>query len=474
MNKNIEKLFLKIISKEDLFNRFIEQKNLNDLYKFAINVQGGYTKDEFKEFIAKIIKFIENRKPELLNNETKLSMVSGGRNPMKSKIASTSLAALTMITSIPTSCFAKNINTSDTSVSVSQKNDDNFMYRAKKAISKFYDEHKKAILLSGGGSIVVSALIALFFKFICKHDDPVNKHSSQYSDDTPYSNDPSDPKYYTTHDNPYVSNSNNEYTDIINEYVNRKTQSEITFNEWFEKLNGTKGDIEQYKSFSSSYDNAEYSSHKKKQIISYDAHRSHSIIEDFKTDESSVIDLLIKIFIIFDAADSGDYTQGDMAIAAIVIGKFLKSNCQWNIEDEAKIYYITKTLVSAVYGNDNSEKLAENFDQAINNALSSKYLSGYSFEGMVRNCLILPTYRFCATNILATDKTIDMWDNILNNYNNINFNPEEVKNKFMVIVCSLWVDFFKNNLKQWNMIPDGTGKVVSECRAYFLQKLSES
>ena len=79
MNKNLIVLFDKIINNSNFTNKMKEKRNLEDLYEYCLAHVGGYTLEEFKEFLKSII-FINNKvsnEIQELSNEEALNVVAG-------------------------------------------------------------------------------------------------------------------------------------------------------------------------------------------------------------------------------------------------------------------------------------------------------------------------------------------------------------------------------------------------------------
>lgn len=102
-NKNIELLVSKIFSDEDLFLKFANINDIDELYDFCLTVQDGYSKEEFQKWALDMYLLAQGIDSDQLdamgrlNESDALEGVSGGRGIIP-KIVSGGLAALSLAT----------------------------------------------------------------------------------------------------------------------------------------------------------------------------------------------------------------------------------------------------------------------------------------------------------------------------------------------------------------------------------------
>ncbi len=144
MNKNIEKMISKIIVNQELCENLIQQRSLDDAYKFCHSVSGGYTKKEFEDFFDEIMDD-HNTVPEEMEDES-MADVSGGANKnIYAKIMAYSLSALTLVSSVNVEA-ASDISQSVTASKPQSVN-------ASK--DSFWQRHKKLIIGLGVTGLVI-------------------------------------------------------------------------------------------------------------------------------------------------------------------------------------------------------------------------------------------------------------------------------------------------------------------------------
>lgn len=91
---NIEIAIVKILNSEELFKRLCEAKTLEDAYNFCISVHGGYTLQEFEEFLENI----DVPEFEKIDKETDFDKISGGKGKINySKMMALSLSVITLM-----------------------------------------------------------------------------------------------------------------------------------------------------------------------------------------------------------------------------------------------------------------------------------------------------------------------------------------------------------------------------------------
>ncbi len=414
MNKNLEILFCKIIEDESLFNDFMEKETLEDLYKFAIKIQDGYTEKEFEDFMIKMINFVENKRFKLLDDESNLSEVSGGIS-MKNKTIPAALMSLMAASFMPANAFASNADSNYSSASIYKKNDDNnddnFVNKAKKAVAKFYSENKKPIIGGGTAAILILGLGAKSFW---------NHHHHSYDYDT-----------------------------FINKYL--RTSPNLSFDDWFSRLGGTDAYIDYYcRKWIQGFDGFQQESNEAFRTIDVDYPRTEFYFKS-ANDINEKKELLRKFLKIYAVDSREGYVQGWDRFAILVIEKFSKCNrsVAWNEEDEAKMYYIYQTIVKTSMGNI-VHKADEFFDQVrrMTSTTLKSYLSKYSSDVnkllLERDGLRLLTvdpYVTCGFDMFSREQAINLWDNIISDNhitNNGHFDAIKARDKIAIVINSVF------------------------------------
>ncbi len=158
---NIEIAILKILDSEELFEKLYQAETLEDAYNFCISVHGGYTLQEFDEFLENIdIPGFEEIDKEInldkkidLNEKTNLNNISGGKRKSNyNKALALSLSMVTLASPIvPAVRAAEEVKTQPPAVSKKHH---------KK--SSFWKKYKRYFAYAGvaGGAV---ALLALFY-----------------------------------------------------------------------------------------------------------------------------------------------------------------------------------------------------------------------------------------------------------------------------------------------------------------------
>ncbi|GHV24012.1 hypothetical protein FACS189465_0280 [Clostridia bacterium] len=137
---NIELALEKILENPEMIEKLKNCKTLEEIYEIAVSVRDGYTKEEFKDYIAHVTKGIQSSVSNGILNENDLSEVSGGGNILKaSKKIIISNLALLCLAGVPASSFSANTvlneETSVKSVSLKKETDtENFFHRHKRKL----------------------------------------------------------------------------------------------------------------------------------------------------------------------------------------------------------------------------------------------------------------------------------------------------------------------------------------------------
>lgn len=221
--------------------------------------------------------------------------------------------------------------------------------------------------------------------------------------------------------------------------------TKIPANEWFEKLGGNNEYIKEYiykygeKTIS---DIEKGVAQEDVSQIEKDVHRTKSSF--LKNQEYTCLEILEKILLI-NSSEGTEYAQGFNNIAAMVINKFLRySDHNYTIEDEARIYYVYKTILKTV--SDKDENGATDVDKCRNkiNELLKKYNSSTNSD----------RYNYYMSFILSTMLTsfsrfplkfsISIWDNIIKGLKSTEFDSKRAFDKISYIAKDITEKFAKN------------------------------
>ena len=159
---NIETAILKILDSEELFEKLYQAETLEDAYNFCISVHGGYTLQEFEEFLENIdIPGFEEIDKEInldkkidLNEKTNLNNISGGKRKSNySKALALSLSMVTLASPIvPAVRAAEEVKTQPPAVSKKHH---------KK--SSFWQKYKRYFAYAGVAGSAVALLALCYF-----------------------------------------------------------------------------------------------------------------------------------------------------------------------------------------------------------------------------------------------------------------------------------------------------------------------
>ena len=163
MNKNITELFGRIFSSEELMKKFASINEIDELYKFCLSIKGGYTEEEFNNFIMELLEFFDNSESKLQElDEADSNLVAGGAGGAKKWLAG-SLAAASMF-SAGVETFAKGTSENvGTSSSVSQsidtsKKEVSIDTKIKEKIKQIWRDHSGKIL-TGTALLALAATV---------------------------------------------------------------------------------------------------------------------------------------------------------------------------------------------------------------------------------------------------------------------------------------------------------------------------
>lgn len=177
-NGEVDVLVGKIISSEELIQKFSKLDSLDDIYDFCQSIHGGYTKEEFALFVDEIISsFIKESSIDISlikgMEDDEFDSVSGGAKIDLKRVIAASLASLSFIT-VPkfNSTYAANSdNVGDVAI-VQQQEEPGTFSRVWSGLKAKLSSLKDMIIRNKGkvtiGAIILAALSLLIYK---KHDD---------------------------------------------------------------------------------------------------------------------------------------------------------------------------------------------------------------------------------------------------------------------------------------------------------------
>ena len=144
VSDNIGLALEKISSDPKLTENLVNQKTFDDLYNYCVSVNGGYTKEEFDEYMDDLVSMLEEQAINNLQiNEDELRNISGGmnfkayKNPLAYSLAFFVLAASLM----PNTSLAV-----DSGTQVALRSSRTREYAVQK--KSFWQRHKKKIIAS--------------------------------------------------------------------------------------------------------------------------------------------------------------------------------------------------------------------------------------------------------------------------------------------------------------------------------------
>ncbi len=175
IGKKIEEVFEQMIKRPMLRDKFYELESIDQVYEFFHSVRGGYTKQEFynyiSDFLDELDELDENNDNEI--NADDLNNVAGGVGMSKKALAS-ALAAMSLFPASPAGLYAAETNTNTTVVeskaeenpkaNEENKQEENKKEEKKKStifsrIKKFIFRNKGKIAVSIIGLILVAIVI---------------------------------------------------------------------------------------------------------------------------------------------------------------------------------------------------------------------------------------------------------------------------------------------------------------------------
>ncbi len=177
MNEKIQDVFLEIFGNERLISKFIEIDDIDEMYQFCLKIKGGYTRNEFVDFLSEYAEFCDSLTPDIDEleeiDDDRIENIAGGFNASQKWMAG-ALAALSVFTSSGVTHAAdvgsKTGNKKYVSVGVNndeyyerfvkeKSKEESKIKRKFKKIYKWVKNHKTQIAL--GGVVVAAAVAAL-------------------------------------------------------------------------------------------------------------------------------------------------------------------------------------------------------------------------------------------------------------------------------------------------------------------------
>lgn len=247
--------------------------------------------------------------------------------------------------------------------------------------------------------------------------------------------------------------------------------TKIPANEWFEKLGGNNEYIREY---ICKYGKKTISDIEKGVIqknanqIKKDTPRTESRFS--KNQKDTCLKILEKILLI-NSSEGTEYVQGFDSIAAMVINKFLRySDHDCTIEDEAKIYYVYKTILKTVSDkNENGET-----DVCKCQSRAIELLKKYDLSTNLNRCCYYCYISFITSTTLTSFSrfplkfSISIWDNIIKNSQNTEFDSKYAFNKISSIAEDIIKKIAKKNIEDDSLFKLLNGSNISEKLINFL------
>ena len=192
MRENIYKMSKKLLGNPEFCKKLAEKETFDDTYKFCESIQGGYTKEEFENFLDESVykmeeifegmvnKFPEEKQEVFVRDFAKefcgisetdfdiltgkltpkqLSQVAGGKNSrVYNKIVASSLAALTFASPIQSAFASKDIANAK-EISGANKNQDKNESEQQPGLFKRIWEKTKNFVWNNKGKITIGAAV---------------------------------------------------------------------------------------------------------------------------------------------------------------------------------------------------------------------------------------------------------------------------------------------------------------------------
>ena len=239
---------------------------------------------------------------------------------------------------------------------------------------------------------------------------------------------------------------------VLNSNKEKEVITKIQADEWFERLCSYKNKyIDEYKKKYENFDvkatnTLNDQQNKNYKTIEKDVPRTESSFSENQKDMClQILEKILKI----NVCEGTIYTQGYNNIVAMVINKFLRySDHDYTIEDEAKIYYVYKTIVHTVSDKDQKGQtdVLKCQDKVSNTPLQIPISEEESIN--LQNCFILPSLLTCLSNFPLIF-SIRVWDSIIEKSNG-NFDSDYAFNTISNITVNIVTKFYNFDSKNFS------------------------
>ena len=239
---------------------------------------------------------------------------------------------------------------------------------------------------------------------------------------------------------------------VLNSNKEKEVITKIQADEWFERLCSYKNKyIDEYKKKYENFDvkatnTLNDQQNKNYKTIEKDVPRTESSFSENQKDMClQILEKILKI----NVCEGTIYTQGYNNIVAMVINKFLRySDHDYTIEDEAKIYYVYKTIVHTVSDKDQKGQtdVLKCQDKVSNTPLQIPISGEESIN--LQNCFILPSLLTCLSNFPLIF-SIRVWDSIIEKSNG-NFDSDYAFNTISNITVNIVTKFYNFDSKNFS------------------------
>lgn len=166
IGKKIEEVFEQMIKRPILMDKFYELESMEQIYEFFHSVKGGYTKQEFYDYISDFLdeldKLDESNNSEI--NDSDLNNVAGGAGGYQKALAGV-LASMSLFPANPVGLHAAENNQNTTVVESkteeNSKAEENKDTKEEKKKSGFFSKVKKFIFRNKGKIVLSIAAVIL-------------------------------------------------------------------------------------------------------------------------------------------------------------------------------------------------------------------------------------------------------------------------------------------------------------------------
>ena len=259
---------------------------------------------------------------------------------------------------------------------------------------------------------------------------------------------------------------------VLNSNKEKEVITKIQADEWFERLCSYKNKyIDEYKKKYENFDvkatnTLNDQQNKNYKTIEKDVPRTESSFSENQKDMClQILEKILKI----NVCEGTIYTQGYNNIVAMVINKFLRySDHDYTIEDEAKIYYVYKTILKTV--SDENENGKTDVDKCRDKVSNTPLQIPISEEESInlQNCFILPSLLTCLSNFPLIF-SIRVWDSIIEKSNG-NFDSDYAFNTISNITVNIVTKFYNFDSKNFSDLLGSETKKFKDAIYKFVKK----